>query len=131
LRAFTNSRSLNEETMIKRISIALLILLGAITLTAPSYAASQCSGLSSSACSSKSSCTWRKSSVNKNGHKTKAHCRALPGQAKGSKSKATAKKKTTTSKKKTSSKKTKTKAKKSKTSKSKKSANKAKKKTKS
>lgn len=56
-------------------------------------AASQCVGLSSSACSTKSSqCTWRKASVNKNGNKIKAHCRALPGKAKassGSKAKAT------------------------------------------
>ncbi len=89
-------------------------------------AQSQCSGLSNSVCGKNSTCTWRKSSVDKNGKKTKAHCRALPGKAKkslktkASNNKAKAKEKTSkVSSKNTDSVKSKTSAVKSKTSKSK------------
>ncbi len=68
-------------------SVCALALVLSVSFGNIAEAASQCVGLSSSACSSKSSqCTWRKASVNKNGNKTKAHCRALPGKAKTSSS---------------------------------------------
>lgn len=89
-------------------------------------AKSQCSGLSSSACSSNNTCTWRKSSVDKNGKKTKAHCRALPGKSKATKTvskskttKAKTKKTTTSSATKSSSLKAKTEKKATKTTKTK------------
>ena len=52
------------------------------TLSLSAQSKSQCSGLSNSSCSSNNTCTWRKASTDKNGKKTKAHCRALPGKAK-------------------------------------------------
>jgi hypothetical protein len=62
--------------------LATLVAVVVISFMNPVYAASQCSGLSNSKCASKSNeCTWRKASVNKNGVKTKAHCRALPGKS--------------------------------------------------
>ena len=84
-------------------SAMTLFCVFSITMPINASAASQCTGLSSSACSSKSSqCTWRKSSVNKNGVKTKAHCRALPGKANSKNSTSKAKSSTaTTTKKKT------------------------------
>lgn len=98
--------------------LATLVAVVGISVLSPANAASQCSGLSSSMCSAKASeCTWRKSSVNKNGVKTKAYCRALPGKSKdlakttdkskktASKAKASIKKETTSAKDKVSSKK--------------------------
>jgi len=72
------------------------ILIGLCAISALSFsvintsaAQSACVGLSSPACSAKSSmCTWRKGSVDKNGKKTKSHCRALPGKATKSGNKA-------------------------------------------
>ncbi len=69
----------------------LLIIAGLIFAAAFSFTAqakSQCSGLSKSVCAVNDTCTWRKSSVDKNGKKTKAHCRALPGKSKAKKSSA-------------------------------------------
>lgn len=64
-----------------RILTTLIAIVGISTMGSVN-AASQCSGLSNKMCSSKSNeCTWRQSSVNKNGVKTKAHCRALPGKS--------------------------------------------------
>lgn len=69
--------------------LAIAGLIFCLAFAAPDvYAKSQCSGLSSSACAGNNTCTWRKSSVDKNGKKTKAHCRALPGKAKVTKTKA-------------------------------------------
>ena len=79
--------------------VAVFILSFGATGTA--LAKSACSGLSKSSCAAKSSmCTWRKSSVDKNGKKTKAHCRALPGKSKkrATKSKSSKKKKKAKSK---------------------------------
>lgn len=108
-----------------------------LSILSPASAKSACSGLSSSACSVKSNmCTWRKSSVDKNGKKTKAHCRALPGKAKkasaktkSSKSKSTSASKKSASKKSSDVKSSKTKKKVSK--KSSKSSDSSKKKKKS
>ena len=60
---------------------------------ASAAAQSQCVGLTSSQCGANSSCSWRKSSVNKNNVNTKAHCRALPNQGKATSKKTTTKKK--------------------------------------
>lgn len=75
--------------MMKLLSTVLTIFL--LLSHLPASAQSQCVGLTKNQCSANQSCSWRKSSVNKNNVKTKAHCRALPNQAK-----AGAKKKTTT-----------------------------------
>ncbi len=81
---------------IKVLVLTLAVSMGAL-FTQSASAKSQCSGLSSSACSSNKTCTWRKSSVDKNGKKTKAHCRALPGQAKNVKTSASKKAKSSAS----------------------------------
>ncbi len=66
-------------------SVCALAMALSVSFSNTAEAASQCVGLSSSACGSKSSqCTWRKASTNKNGNKIKAHCRALPGKARAS-----------------------------------------------
>lgn len=79
---------------LKQILVIVLFSLGTGVHTSNAQAQSQCSGLSNSACSANDSCTWRKSSVDKNGKKTKSHCRALPGKAKkvGAKAKSASKK---------------------------------------
>ena len=64
----------------------------------PLAAQSQCVGLTNSQCKSNSSCSWRKSSVNKNNVKTKAHCRALPNKGKSTTKKKTSTKKESTKK---------------------------------
>jgi len=77
----------------KTILICISITLSLLSISSASQAQSKCVGLSKTTCSAKSTCTWRKSSVNKNGVKTKAHCRALPKKTK----KTTKPKKTTKS----------------------------------
>ena len=81
--------------MLKKILILVSIILLGASLSDSVLAKSQCSGLSNSSCSKNNTCTWRKASVDKNGKKTKAHCRALPGKAKTqSKSKSSTSKST-------------------------------------
>lgn len=75
----------------------LMALMLGMLFVVPAQAKSQCSGLSNSKCASNSTCTWRKASVDKNGKKTKAHCRALPGKAKLKKTTTPVKKTTSSS----------------------------------
>lgn len=78
--------------MLKKSVLIIIAVFVSAFLSTASMAKSQCSGLSNSSCGSNSTCTWRKASTDKNGKKTKAHCRALPGKSKAK----SASKKTTT-----------------------------------
>ncbi len=68
--------------MIKQCVMVFFIALLSTFFSTVSVGKSQCSGLSSASCASNNTCTWRKASTDKNGKKTKAHCRALPGKSK-------------------------------------------------
>ena len=72
------------------VSFAVVLLL----FNATAAAKSQCVGLTKSQCDANPTCSWRKASVNKNGVKTKAHCRALPKQSKSTAKKSSSKKST-------------------------------------
>lgn len=102
--------------MFKKTMLTIISMMIAVGFSVSTHAKSQCSGLAKSVCSVNDTCTWRKASVDKNGKKTKAHCRALPGKSKAKKTtKKTSTKETSTktskTKANTTSKSTKTKAK--------------------
>ena len=72
--------------------LLLLVVLGSFSF--PVHSASQCKGLSSSACSASTECTWVEGFKRSDGVKVKSYCRALPSKAK----KSAGKKKDSTSK---------------------------------
>jgi len=71
--------------MFKKSMLIIISMMAFVFFSVSVQAKSQCSGLSKSVCAVNDTCTWRKSSVDKNGKKTKAHCRALPGKSKAKK----------------------------------------------
>ncbi|NNJ94415.1 MAG: hypothetical protein HKP57_06700, partial [Halobacteria archaeon] len=62
--------------------LSLILVLGSLSFSA--HSASQCKGLSASACSASTECTWVEGFKRSDGAKVKSYCRALPSKAKKS-----------------------------------------------
>lgn len=70
---FTNRRIVSS-------SIAISALFGALTLSLPAAAASQCKGLSENSCAADNTCAWVDGYVRKDGRSVSSHCKTRPGQ---------------------------------------------------
>jgi hypothetical protein len=61
-------------------SSAVAALFGALTLSLPAAAASQCKGLSENSCAADSACTWIEGYVRTDGRSVSSHCKSRPGK---------------------------------------------------
>jgi len=61
-------------------SIVAAALFGALMVSLPAAAASQCKGLSENSCAADSTCSWINGYVRKDGRKVSSHCKTRPGK---------------------------------------------------